>query len=175
MPALSAMRHNPVVAALATRLKAQGRLKGKQIAVAAMRKLIPGATAADGTLLNLDSAMSPLLQAAQQAVIEEQQKQLPPPTAKMVEPVEVEAVEEKPSAAEIFSPHEPEKPLAAKALPEVEPVKAVIEPVTPVSPVQEPDLPRGVRARIALADDFSRCLSPTGTPMNYGSLNLAGL
>ena len=40
MPALSAMRHNPVVAALATRLKAQGRLKGKQIAVAAMRKLL---------------------------------------------------------------------------------------------------------------------------------------
>src|SRR5271166_2737582 len=105
---------------------------------------LPGATAADGTLLNLDSAMSPLLQAAQQAVIEEQQKQLPSPAAKMVEPVEVEAVEEKPSAAEIFSPHEPEKPLAAKALPEVEPVKAVIEPVTPVSPVQEPDVPRGV-------------------------------
>jgi len=40
MPALSAMRHNPVVAALANRLKAQGRLKGKQIAVAAMRKLL---------------------------------------------------------------------------------------------------------------------------------------
>ena len=40
MPALSAMRHNPVVAALAARLKAQGRLKGKQIAVAAMRKLL---------------------------------------------------------------------------------------------------------------------------------------
>ena len=98
---------------------------------------LPGGGAADGTLLDLDSAMSPLLQAAQQAVIEEQQKQLPPPAAKMVEPVEVEAVGEKPAAAEIFSPHEPEKPL------EVEPVKAVIEPVTPVSPVQEPDLPRG--------------------------------
>jgi transposase len=40
MPALSAMQHNPVVAALAERLKAQGRLKGKQIAVAAMRKLL---------------------------------------------------------------------------------------------------------------------------------------
>jgi transposase len=40
MPALSAMQHNPVVAALAKRLKAQGRLKGKQIAVAAMRKLL---------------------------------------------------------------------------------------------------------------------------------------
>ncbi len=40
MPALSAMQHNPVVAALAKRLRAQGRLKGKQIAVAAMRKLL---------------------------------------------------------------------------------------------------------------------------------------
>jgi transposase len=40
MPALSAMQHNPVVAALAKRLKAHGRLKGKQIAVAAMRKLL---------------------------------------------------------------------------------------------------------------------------------------
>jgi transposase len=40
MPAMSAMRHNPVVAALAARLKIQGRLKGKQIVVAAMRKLL---------------------------------------------------------------------------------------------------------------------------------------
>jgi len=40
MPALSAMRHNPAVAALVDRLKAQGRLTGKQIVVAAMRKLL---------------------------------------------------------------------------------------------------------------------------------------
>jgi len=40
MPALSAMRYNPAVAALADRLKAQGRLKGKQIVIAAMRKLL---------------------------------------------------------------------------------------------------------------------------------------
>jgi hypothetical protein len=40
MPAMSAMRHNPVVAAMAARLKIQGRLKGKQIVVAAMRKLL---------------------------------------------------------------------------------------------------------------------------------------
>src|SRR3954447_5735238 len=39
-PALSAMRYNPAVAALVDRLKAQGRLKGKQIVVAAMRKLL---------------------------------------------------------------------------------------------------------------------------------------
>ena len=40
MPALSAMRFNPVVAALVARLKAQGRLEPKQIVVAAMRKLL---------------------------------------------------------------------------------------------------------------------------------------
>jgi transposase len=40
MPALSAMRYNPAIAALVDRLKAQGRLKGKQIVVAAMRKLL---------------------------------------------------------------------------------------------------------------------------------------
>ena len=40
MPALSAMRYNPAVAALVDRLKAQGRLKGKQIVIAAMRKLL---------------------------------------------------------------------------------------------------------------------------------------
>jgi transposase len=39
-PALSAMRYNPAVAALVDRLKAQGRLTGKQIVVAAMRKLL---------------------------------------------------------------------------------------------------------------------------------------
>jgi transposase len=40
MPAMTAMRYNPAVAALTARLKAQGRLKGKQILVAAMRKLL---------------------------------------------------------------------------------------------------------------------------------------
>jgi transposase len=40
MPALSAMRFNPAVAALAARLKSTGRLKPKQIVVAAMRKLL---------------------------------------------------------------------------------------------------------------------------------------
>ena len=40
MPALSAMRFNPVVAALVGRLKSAGRLKPKQIVVAAMRKLL---------------------------------------------------------------------------------------------------------------------------------------
>jgi transposase len=40
MPALSAMRFNPAVAALATRLKQAGRLTPKQIVVAAMRKLL---------------------------------------------------------------------------------------------------------------------------------------
>jgi transposase len=40
MPALSAMRYNPAIAALVDRLKAHGRLKGKQIVVAAMRKLL---------------------------------------------------------------------------------------------------------------------------------------
>ncbi len=40
MPALSAMRFNPAVAALVTRLKSAGRLKPKQIVVAAMRKLL---------------------------------------------------------------------------------------------------------------------------------------
>jgi transposase len=40
MPAMAAIRHNRAVAALAARLRAQGRLKGKQIVVAAMRKLL---------------------------------------------------------------------------------------------------------------------------------------
>jgi transposase len=40
MPALSAMRFNPAVAALVARLKQAGRLKPKQIVVAAMRKLL---------------------------------------------------------------------------------------------------------------------------------------
>ena len=40
MPALSAMRFNPAVAALVARLKSAGRLKAKQIVVAAMRKLL---------------------------------------------------------------------------------------------------------------------------------------
>lgn len=40
MPALAAMRRNEAVAALVARLRAQGRLKGKQIVVAAMRKLL---------------------------------------------------------------------------------------------------------------------------------------
>jgi transposase len=40
MPALAAMRHNPAVAALAARLRAQGRLTRKQILIAAMRKLL---------------------------------------------------------------------------------------------------------------------------------------
>jgi Transposase, Mutator family/Transposase IS116/IS110/IS902 family len=40
MPALSAMRFNPAVAALVARLKGAGRLKPKQIVVAAMRKLL---------------------------------------------------------------------------------------------------------------------------------------
>ena len=40
MPALSAMRYNPAIAALVTRLKSRGRLKPKQIVVAAMRKLL---------------------------------------------------------------------------------------------------------------------------------------
>jgi transposase len=40
MPALSAMRYNPAIVALVTRLKSQGRLKPKQIVVAAMRKLL---------------------------------------------------------------------------------------------------------------------------------------
>ena len=40
MPALSAMRFNPAVAALVSRLKNAGRLKPKQIVVAAMRKLL---------------------------------------------------------------------------------------------------------------------------------------
>ena len=42
MPALSAMRFNPAVAALVARLKEAGRLKPKQIVVAAMRKLLVG-------------------------------------------------------------------------------------------------------------------------------------
>jgi transposase len=40
MPALSAMRFNPAIAALVARLKQAGRLKPKQIVVAAMRKLL---------------------------------------------------------------------------------------------------------------------------------------
>jgi transposase len=40
MPAMVAMRHNKAVAALAARLRAQGRLKPKQILIAAMRKLL---------------------------------------------------------------------------------------------------------------------------------------
>jgi Transposase IS116/IS110/IS902 family len=40
MPALSPMRYNRVIVALVTRLKAQGRLKPKQIVVAAMRRLL---------------------------------------------------------------------------------------------------------------------------------------
>jgi transposase len=40
MPALSAMRHNPPIAALVARLKSRGRLSPKQIVVAAMRKLL---------------------------------------------------------------------------------------------------------------------------------------
>jgi transposase len=37
---LSAMRYNPAIVALVTRLKSRGRLKPKQIVVAAMRKLL---------------------------------------------------------------------------------------------------------------------------------------
>jgi transposase len=40
MPAMAAMRFNPVIVALVARLRAGGRLKGKQIVVAAMRKLL---------------------------------------------------------------------------------------------------------------------------------------
>jgi Transposase IS116/IS110/IS902 family. len=40
MPALSAMRYNPAIVALVARLKSRGRLKPKQIVVAAMRKLL---------------------------------------------------------------------------------------------------------------------------------------
>jgi transposase len=40
MPALSAMRFNPAVKALVARLRTAGRLKPKQIVVAAMRKLL---------------------------------------------------------------------------------------------------------------------------------------
>lgn len=40
MPAMVAMRHNAAVAALAARLRAQGRLTPKQILIAAMRKLL---------------------------------------------------------------------------------------------------------------------------------------
>jgi transposase len=40
MPAMSAMRYNPAIVALVTRSKAQGRLKPKQIVVAALRKLL---------------------------------------------------------------------------------------------------------------------------------------
>jgi transposase len=40
MPALTAMRFNPAVAAFVARLKAAGRLKPKQIVIAAMRKLL---------------------------------------------------------------------------------------------------------------------------------------
>jgi transposase len=40
MPAMTAMRHNAAVAALAQRLRERGRLTGKQIVIAAMRKLL---------------------------------------------------------------------------------------------------------------------------------------
>jgi transposase IS116/IS110/IS902 family protein len=40
MPALSAMRYNPAIIALVARLKNAGRLKPKQIVVAAIRKLL---------------------------------------------------------------------------------------------------------------------------------------
>jgi transposase len=40
MPAMSAMRYNPAIVALVARLKSRGRLKPKQIVVAAMRKLL---------------------------------------------------------------------------------------------------------------------------------------
>ena len=40
LPAVSAMRYNPAVVALVARLKSRGRLKPKQIVVAAMRKLL---------------------------------------------------------------------------------------------------------------------------------------
>ena len=40
MPALSAMRYNSAIVALVSRLKSRGRLKPKQIVVAAMRKLL---------------------------------------------------------------------------------------------------------------------------------------
>ena len=40
MPAMSAMRYNPALVALVARLKSRGRLKPKQIVVAAMRKLL---------------------------------------------------------------------------------------------------------------------------------------
>ena len=40
MPALSAMRYNSAIVALVTRLKSRGRLKPKQIVVAAMCKLL---------------------------------------------------------------------------------------------------------------------------------------
>jgi transposase len=40
MPAMSAMRYNPAIVALVARLKSRGRLKPKQIVVAAMRNTI---------------------------------------------------------------------------------------------------------------------------------------
>ena len=40
MPPLSAMRYNPAIVALVMRLKNAGRLRPKQIVVAAMRKLL---------------------------------------------------------------------------------------------------------------------------------------
>jgi hypothetical protein len=40
MPAMSAMRYDPAIIARVTRLKSRGRLKPKQIVVAAMRKLL---------------------------------------------------------------------------------------------------------------------------------------
>jgi transposase len=40
MPAMSAMRYNPAIVALVGQLKSRGRLKPKQILVAAMRKLL---------------------------------------------------------------------------------------------------------------------------------------
>ena len=40
MPAMAAMRHNPLIAAGVARLRQKGHLKGKQIVIAAMRKLL---------------------------------------------------------------------------------------------------------------------------------------
>jgi transposase len=59
MPAMVAMRHNPAVAALAQRLRAAGRLKPKQILIAAMRKLlvICFGVLKSGTPFNADLAM----------------------------------------------------------------------------------------------------------------------
>ena len=58
MPALSAMRYNPAVIALVGRLKARGRLKGKQIVIAAMRKLLVLCFGVLKTGKEFDSAMA---------------------------------------------------------------------------------------------------------------------